>query len=87
MQSARGGQGGIKMKEKCEVDTGVLRRVNGGREWSGGAKSCLEALYMGKAGVDERDMSMDRRQHGARDARCAGMHGKDEAGHDEGNRN
>lgn len=74
----------MKTKEMGDVDTGVLRRVNGGRECSGGAKSCLEALYMGKAGVDERDMSMDRRQHGARDARWAGMHGRDKAGHAEG---
>lgn len=68
VQSAQGEQVWMKTKEMSEVNTGVLWRVNGGRAWSGGARSCLEALYMGRAGVDERDMSMDRRQHGARDA-------------------
>lgn len=62
---ARGEQVGEDSKERWSVITGVLCLVKVGRACSGGARSCLEALYMGKAGVDERDMSMDDRQHGA----------------------
>jgi hypothetical protein len=64
-QSTRGQQDEEDSKERWSVNTGVLCRVKVGRACSGGASSCLEALYMGNAGVDERDMSMDDRQHGA----------------------
>ena len=72
----RGGLAEEECKERCKVNTGVLCRFRVGRACSGGARSCLEALYIGSAGVDGRDMSMDDRQHGAVDRGALGCTAK-----------
>ena len=61
-----GGDGKSAVKGNAGLITGVRGRLGGGDDEARGrgvSSSCREALYSGRAGVDDRDMSMGR-QHG-----------------------